>query len=154
MLHLNWPITSFNFFTIFHIEIHIIYFDKYKRWIKVREMFLWMIHAHKYSNKEAKEYISRENTARSLKRSLAFPFVWQVLMVSSLNDSTPFPQQQSVMWWTRYLPEMSLSTLSLKLSNYTGQEPACGITTGRAQIACKSPTTALLIASILELTLI
>jgi hypothetical protein len=42
------------------------------------------------------------------------------------------------MWRARYLPEMSLPTLSLKFSNYMGQELACGITTSRAQIARKS----------------
>jgi len=74
-------------------------------------------------------------------------------MASSLNDLTLSFRNGGhkaaplkVMRPARYLPEMSLPTLSLKLSNYTGQEPACGITIGRAQIAHKSDDRAFLIA--------
>lgn len=55
-------------------------------------------------------------------------------MASSLNDLTLSFRSSGhdagkVMRQARYLPEMSLPILSLKLSNYTGQKPACGITT-------------------------
>lgn len=72
----------------------------------------------------------------------SFGLFSECLMASSLNNLTvSFRSHDAgkVMRRARYLPEMSLPTLSLKRSNYTGQEPA-------ALRLLVNPTTALLIA--------
>jgi len=64
----------------------------------------------------------------------SFGLFSKCFMASSLNDLTlsfrsSGHDARKVMRQAWYLPEMSLPILSLKLLNYTGQEPAYGITT-------------------------